>query len=79
MNILFGNLIVEDQNKKTITLKDVVFEENAKIYFNRKQKKEYKIKAILKSKIIGQTKKSKNFTNVKKSNETRNKKSGSYE
>jgi len=79
MKILYGDIIVEDENKKTITLKDVVFKENAKIYLNRKQKKEYKIKAILKSKIISQTQKSKNFTNVKKSNETRNKKSGSYE
>lgn len=79
MNILYGNLIVEDENKKTLTLKNVVFKENAEFFLERKQKKQYKIKAILKSKIIGQTQKSKKYTNVKKSNETRNKKSGTYE
>ena len=71
-NILFGDIQVFD-GKKSISIKNAVFIEND---FNYKG---MTITKIISSKIVGQKNKSKSYTEVKASNETRNKITGAYE
>ena len=71
-NILFGYLEVYDGKKKVI-VKNAVFTEGAQVY------KKMNIIKIHSFKIVGQTHILKDYTNVKKSNEARNKTTGSYE
>jgi hypothetical protein len=71
-NILFGSIEVIEKNKKT-RIEKAVFIEDAN---------EYKGLAIVKKidcKIVGQTNTSKSYTEVKASNEKRNKITGTYE
>ncbi len=70
--ILFGKLKLKD-NKKIYIREDCVFSINDKFY----KKKE--ILEIVDYKIIGVKNNVKGFTEVKKSNETRNKITGAYE
>ena len=60
-------------NKKEVKIIDAVIKENDKIY------KSMPIIKVIESKIIGQTNVSKEYTKVKRSNETRNKITGTYE
>jgi hypothetical protein len=71
-NILFGDLEVYD-GKKKVSVKNAVFTEGAQVY------KKMNIIKIHSFKIVGQTHILKDYTNVKKSNEARNKTTGSYE
>jgi hypothetical protein len=71
-NILFGNLEVFD-GKKKIIIQEAVFTEGAQFY------KKMNIIKIHSFKIVGQTHILKDYTNVKKSNEARNKITGAYE
>lgn len=68
-NILFGD--IEIKNNKII--KNAVFIEGEWMY------KGFTIIKVISSKIIGQTNTSKEYTEVKGSNETRNKITGAYE
>lgn len=71
-NILFGSIEVIEKNKK-IRIEKAVFIEDAN---------EYKGLAIVKKidcKIVGKTNTSKSYTEVKASNEKRNKITGTYE
>ena len=71
-NILFGSLKL--QGKKEIYIKkDCVF------LIDDDEHKDEKIIKIVEYKIIGTKNKSKGFTEVKASNETRNKITGAYE
>lgn len=71
-NILFGKIEVYN-GKKNIIIEDVVFIEQCKTY------KKMNIIKVIESKIIGKTNISKEYTEVKMSNETRNKITGAYE
>lgn len=71
-NILFGDIQVRDKTKLN-TIKNAVFIEGEWIY------KGFTIIKVISSKIIGQTNTSKEYTEVKGSNETRNKITGAYE
>jgi hypothetical protein len=71
-NILFGKIEVYN-GKKNIIIEDVVFIEECKTY------KKMNIIKVIESKIIGQTNISKEYIEVKMSNETRNKITGAYE
>jgi hypothetical protein len=71
-NILFGDLIVMDK-KKEKTIKHAVFTEGDEYY------KEMSIKKVLNYKIVGQTNALKTYTEVKASDEIRNKITGAYE
>jgi len=70
-NILFAKIKV--MNKKEVKIIDAVIKENDTIY------KAMQIIEVIESKIIGQTNVSKKYTEVKRSNETRNKITGTYE
>jgi hypothetical protein len=71
-NILFGTIKVFD-GKKHLVIEKAVFKEDSKEY------KKMSIIDIIKFKIIGQTNISKEYTEVKASNEKRNKITGAYE
>lgn len=71
-NILFGLIEVIEKNKKT-RIEKAVFIEDANEY------KGLQIIKIIDCKVIGQTNTSKSYTEVKASNETRNKITGTYE
>ena len=71
-NILFGKIEVYN-GKKNIIIEDVVFIEQCKTY------KKMNIIKVIESKIIGKTNISKEYIEVKRSNETRNKITGAYE
>lgn len=71
-NILFGDIQVRDQNKVNV-IKNAVFIEDEWIY------KGLTIIKVLTSKIVGQTNTSKEYTEVKASDEIRNKITGAYE
>jgi hypothetical protein len=71
-NILFGKIEVYN-GKKNIIIEDVVFIEECKTY------KKMNIIKVIESKIIGKTNISKEYTEVKMNNETRNKITGNYE
>ena len=60
-------------NKKEVKIIDAVIKENDKIY------KSMPIIEVIESKIIGKTNVSKEYTEVKRNNETRNKITGTYE
>jgi hypothetical protein len=60
-------------NKKEVKIIDAVIKENDTIY------NAMPIIEVIESKIIGQTNVSKEYTEVKRSNETRNKITGTYE
>jgi hypothetical protein len=70
-NILFAKIKV--MNKKEVKIIDAVIKENDKIY------KSMPIIEVIESKIIGKTNVSKEYTEVKRNNETRNKITGTYE
>lgn len=70
--VLFGTLKLKDK-KKIYVCKDCVFSINDKFY------KKKQILEIINYKIIGVKNNIKGFTEVKKSNETRNKITGAYE
>ena len=72
INILFGDIIVKDGNKKT-TLPGCVFKEGDTHY----KKKE--IVEILSFKIVGQTAITNGYTEASKSDEVRNNITGAYE
>jgi hypothetical protein len=72
IEIRYGSIIIQD-GKNTKTLNEVVFREDAT---------EYKGKKILKkldSRCVGYVHKNKKYSEVKKSNEQRNKITGAYE
>jgi len=71
-NILFGKIEVYN-GKKNIIINDAIFIEESKDY------KMMNIIKVIESKIIGKTNISKEYTEVKMSNETRNKITGAYE
>lgn len=71
-NILFGKIEVYN-GKKNIIINDAIFIEESKDY------KMMSIIKVIESKIIGQTNISKEYIEVKMSNETRNKITGAYE
>lgn len=71
-NILFGKIEVYN-GKKNIIIEDVVFIDDCNTY------KKMNIIKVIESKIIGKTNISKEYTEVKMSNETRNKITGAYE
>jgi hypothetical protein len=71
-NILFGDLIVKDGNKKK-ELKNCVWTEGDTIY------KKKDIIKILSFKIVGQTSVTKDYTEAKKNEEIRNNITGAYE
>jgi len=71
-NILFGDIQVRDKTKLN-TIKKAVFIEGEPMY------KGFTIIKVISSKIIGKTNTSKSYTEVKASNETRNKITGTYE
>ena len=71
-NILFGTIKVFD-GIKYITVENAVFKEDSKEY------KKMSIIDIIKFEVIGQTNISKKYTEVKASNEKRNKITGAYE
>lgn len=71
-NILFGDLIVIDGKKEKI-IKEAVFSEGQEVY------KKMTIKKVLNFKIVGQKNESKSYTEVKASDEKRNKITGAYE
>ena len=70
--ILFGKIEVYN-GKKNIIINDAIFIEESKDY------KMMNIIKVIESKIIGKTNISKEYTEVKMSNETRNKITGAYE
>jgi len=70
--ILYGTLKVFN-GKKNIIIANAVFNEDSKIY------KKMDIVEIISFEVVGQTNISKEYTEVKKSNETRNKITGTYE
>lgn len=71
-NILFGEIQVRDKTKLN-TIKNAVFIEGEWMH------KGFTIIQVISSKIIGQTNTSKEYTEVKASNEKRNKITGTYE
>lgn len=71
-NILFGDIQVRDKTKVNV-IKNAVFIEDEWMY------KGMTIIKVISSKIIGQTNTSKEYTEVKASNEIRNKITGAYE
>jgi hypothetical protein len=71
-NIMYGDIEVDDGNK-IILIKNSVFIENDFHY------KGMTITKIISSKIVGQKNESKSYTEVKGSDEKRNKITGAYE
>jgi hypothetical protein len=71
-NILFGKLLLKD-SKKLIELDNCVFTEGDLQYKNKD------IIKVISFKNIGKTSINTNYTEVKKSNEQRNKITGAYE
>lgn len=71
-DILFGELLVKDK-KETKTIKDAVFLLDDKIY------KGMEIIKVISYKKVGKTNASKEYTEVKASNEKRNNITGAYE
>jgi hypothetical protein len=71
-NILYGDLIVIEKNKKK-QLKNCVWTEGDLMYKNNK------IINVLNSKVVGQTAINLGYTEVKKNDEIRNNITGAYE
>jgi hypothetical protein len=71
-NILYGDLIVIEKNKKK-QLKNCVWTEGDLVYKNNK------IVNVLNSKIVGQTAINLGYSEVKKNDEIRNNITGAYE
>jgi hypothetical protein len=71
-NICFGTIEIKDKKTNKI-IENAVFTEGATHY------KEFEIVKLISIKFVGKTNASKDFTEVKASNEKRNNKTGAYE
>ncbi len=73
--ILFADIELEGK----IILKDVILKELDTEYYYKKKKKKLKIISIIKSKHVGYVNQTKEYTEVKASEEKRNNITGAYE